>query len=77
MLEKRRSVMRRGEEGERAEGRRTVRELGDSLASVVVTDSISQWMENHSGDVGLETSPHSAREGESKGRGSVFQTPSA
>ena len=54
-----------------------MRELGDSLASVVVTDSISQWMENHSGDVGLETSPHSAREGESKGSSSVFQTPSA
>ena len=45
-------MMRRREEGERAEGRRKVRELRDSLASVVITDGISQWMQNHSGDVG-------------------------
>ena len=52
-----------------------MRELCDSLASVVITDGISQWMQNHSGDVGK--SPHSAEEGESKGSSSVFQMPSA
>lgn len=69
--------MRRREGGERAEGRRKGREFCDSLANVVITGSASQWMRNHSGDVDLETSPHSAQEGESKGSGSVFQMPSA
>ena len=52
ILEKIRTMMRRREEGERAEGRRKVRELRDSLASVVITDGISQWRQNHSGEVG-------------------------
>lgn len=65
------------EGGERAEGRRKGREFCGSLANVVITGSASQWMQNHSGDVDLETSPHSAQEGESKGSGSVFQMPSA